>query len=248
MPEPAAQGHRARLTARRAEPAAGLEPTLPELLRSSRLGRAIGLVLVVLVLALAALFLFGRGGGSFSYEGSEAPPFSISWGGELKQVRPLTGDLLSLRGQDGELAIRPLPPAALSAGDAAEPLAELGLEAERQRGRIEALPGAHVVLEGRTELAVDRGPEAYQLGVVVPRKDGSVLIGKRFFVPDPDRPGDGVQIEITEATSNPRVIEKVERAPAGFFANWPIQLLLEDAVSVRTEEALEEPLRSFEFG
>ena len=40
----------------------------------------------------------------------------------------------------------------------------------------------------------------------------------------------------------------VDEAPAGFFLNWPIQLLLEDAASVRTEEDLEEPLRSFEFG
>ena len=74
------------------------------------------------------------------------------------------------------------------------------------------------------------------------------MIGKRFLVPDPDRPGEGVAIEIGERTTNPRIAEKVKEAPAGFFLNWPIQLLLEDAASVRTGEALEAPLRSFAFG
>ena len=246
MPEPAAQGHRARLTARRAEPAVGLEPTLPELLRSSRLGRAIGIGLIVLLLALAALFLLGRGA-SFAYDGPDAPPFSISWS-ELDRATAGPGALLELESpKREELTISPLDLGTAPPQD--EPLPALALTARREALEIQAAhPGARVVLEGRTLLAVDRGPEAYQLAFTALAGDGGIVIGKRFLVPDPDRPGEGIQIEITEVTSNPRVIEKVERAPAGFFANWPIQLLLEDAVSVRTEEALEEPLRSFEFG
>ena len=224
------------------EAASTSEPTLPELLRSSRFGRAIGAVLIVLAIGLVALFVFGRGD-SFSYEGSDAPRFSISWGGELEQVDAgaRQGALLVLEGEHESLSIRPL--------DGGESLSELGIAADASRSEIESeYPGARVVLEGRTELAVDRGPDAYQLGFTAPAGEDGIVIGKRFLVPDPDRPGEGVEIEIAERTSNPRVIEKVADAPAGFFGNWPIQLLLEDAASVRTEEGLEKPLRSFEFG
>ncbi len=106
---------------------------------------------------------------------------------------------------------------------------------------------AATVLEGRTLLAVDRGPEAYQLAFTAPAGGDSIVIGKDLLVPDPDRPGEGVRIEISETTDDPRVIEKVTEAPTGFFLNWPIQLLLEDAASVRTAESLEEPLRTFSF-
>jgi hypothetical protein len=135
------------------------------------------------------------------------------------------------------------------AGTEAEPLPALAIAADREGREIEGeLAGARIVLEGRTLLAVDRGPEAYQLAFTAPEDDGSILIGKHFLVPDPDRPGEGLRIEISERTDDPRVIEKLDEAPAGFFLNWPIQLLLEDAASVRTEEGLEEPLRSFSFG
>jgi hypothetical protein len=253
VPEPAAEGDRARrLNEAGAGGAAPAEPTLPELLargwrRAGLAGRIAGAVLALLLLALALWLLFGRGGGSFSYDGPEAPPFSLSWT-ELERVDPAEGELLRLESERGEaLAVSPLrfEPAA----DDEEPLPVLGIEAERRAGEIRAEhPGARVVLEGRTELAVDRGPEAYQLAFVAPVANGEIVIGKRFLVPDEDEPGEGVEIWISERTDDPAVIEKVERAPAGFFLNWPIQLLLEDAASVRTEEGLEEPLRSFSFG
>jgi hypothetical protein len=156
----------------------------------------------------------------------------------MEEVDPQGKELLRLESDTETLTIEPLE---LDAG-AEEPLPELALDAART-----ASP-ERVVLEGRTELAVDRGPEAYQVAFAGPAGEGSVLIGKTLLVPDPDRPGEGVVIEITELTDDPRVAEKVEEAPAGFFLNWPIQLLLEDAASVRTEEGLEEPLRSFAFG
>jgi hypothetical protein len=241
VPEPAAEGDRAGgLNEARTGGAPAAEPTLPELLRDgwrrAGVGRRIaGIAAAALLLALALWLLFGRGGGSFSYDGPEAPPFSISWT-ELDQVDPGEGELLRLAGDGSELAIAPLR----FDQRADEPLPGLALEAERASNR-------RTVLEGRTLLAVDRGPEAYQLAYAAPAGDGSIVVGKRFLVPDPDRPGEGVQIEIGETTDDPRVIEKVTEAPAGFFLNWPIQLLLEDAASVRTSESLEEPLRSFSF-
>jgi hypothetical protein len=253
VPEPAAEGDRARrLNEAGAGGAAPAEPTLPELLargwrRAGLAGRIAGAVLALLLLALALWLLFGRGGGSFSYDGPEAPPFSLSWT-ELERVDPAEGELLRLESESGEeLAVEPLEFEV--AGPDAEPLPTLALEAGRAASEIErGFPGARIVLEGRTELAVDQGPEAYQLAFTAPVGEDEIVIGKRFFVPDPNRPGEGVQITIGERTDDPRVIEKVEEAPAGFFLNWPIQLLLEDAASVRTEEGLEEPLRSFEFG
>ncbi|MGI8460519.1 MAG: hypothetical protein ACR2OC_02615 [Solirubrobacterales bacterium] len=194
--------------------------------------------------------LLGPSGGSFAYSGTAAPPFSLSWD-ELDPLEPGSGELLRLEGKAGSqsLTVSALEPF-LPSGGSAEPLPVLGLAAERARDEIEReYPGARVVLEGRTELAVDRGPEAYQLAFAAPAAAaGETLIGKRLLVPDPDRPGQGVEIEITELTSRPAVVEKVEGAPSGFFANWPIQLLLEAEASVRTEEGLETPLRSFAFG
>lgn len=242
MPQPAAEGDRARrLNEARAGGPTAVEPTLPELLRdgwrrAGRAGRVAGIAAAILLLGFALWLLFGRGGGSYSYDGPDAPPFSISWT-ELDEVDPAEGELLRLESGDSELAIEPLR----FDQHADEPLPGLALEAgEPPRGRT--------VLEGRTLLAVDRGPEAYQLAYTAPAGEGSIVIGKRFLVPDPDRSGEGVTIEISETTDDPRVIEKVAEAPAGFFLNWPIQLLLEDAASVRTAESLEEPLRSFSFG
>jgi hypothetical protein len=241
MPDPAPQGDRARELSASA-PARASEPTLPELLagawrRSGRAGRAALVGLGLVAVAFAAWLVFGRGGDSFAYDGEEAPPFSISWS-EMEQVDPQGKELLRLESDTETLTVEPLD---LDAS-ADEPLPELALDA--------AVAGSpeHVVLEGRTKLAVDRGPEAYQVAFAGPAGGDSVLIGKTLLVPDPDRPGQGVVIEITELTDDPRVAEKVEGAPAGFFLNWPIQLLLEDAASVRTEEGLEEPLRSFAFG
>lgn len=241
----------------------GLEPTLPELLRSGwrRAGRgariAAAVAALVTVAATAALFVATlSGGGSFSYEGAQAPPFSLSWD-ELERVDPEGEELLRLESRDqGELvqrfSVAPLHPAALPSEPSAEfeLLPRLALAAEAAADRIASEhPGARVVLEGRALLAVDRGPEAYQLGFVAPPRAAgeAVTVGKRFLVPDPERPGEGVEIEIVERVLRPAVIEKVEQAPAGFFSRWPIQLLLEDAVSVRTEEGLETPLRSFAF-
>jgi hypothetical protein len=232
------------------------EPVLPELLRSAwrRSGIAVRVALVLLVVAavaIAAWLAFGRGGGSFTYEGGEAPPFSLTWGSEMERIESGENDLLRLATpgvEDGDgqyLAVQPLPPTAAEAAKEDEPLPGLAIAAGEGLG-----DDARVVLEGRTELAVDRGPEAYQVAFTGPAgfdQDG-ILIAKRFLVPDPDRPGEGVAIEIGEVTTNPRVAEKVEDAPAGFFLNWPIQLLLEDAASVRTGEGLEQPLRSFAFG
>jgi hypothetical protein len=253
VPQPAAEGDRARrLNNARAGAAPPAEPTLPELLRSAwrrsgRYGRAALLLLALAVLALAVWLVFGRGGESFSYDGPEAPPFSLSWT-ELEAVESVDGDLLRLESESGEaLAVEPLEFEV--AGPDAEPLPALALGADRAASELERrFPGARIVLEGRTLLAVDRGPEAYQLAFTAPAGEDEIMIGKRFLVPDPDRPGEGVAIEIGEITSDPRVIEKVDEVPTGFFLNWPIQLLLEDAASVRTEEGLEEPLRSFEFG
>lgn len=217
------------------------EPTLFELVASAwrrrEWGARAALVAVgVIAIAFAAWLVLGRGGGSFAYDGAEAPPFSISWG-ELERVEPGPGELLRLEGDSESLAIRPLELEG-------ESLAELALEA---RAGLE--PRARIAVEGRTELAVDRGPEAYQVAYVAPAEPGAAIeIGKALFVPDPDRPGEGVRIDIAERTGDARVIEKVAQAPAGFFLNWPIQLLLEDAASVRTAEGLEEPLRSFSFG
>jgi hypothetical protein len=228
------------------------EPVLPELLRSGwrRGGRAARTALVlcaIAAIALALWLLLGRDGGSFSYSGGDAPPFSISWS-ELERAQAAPGALLELESDAGErLTIAPL---GFDPGEGgAEPLPRLAIAADRAAEEIAiSHPGARIVLEGRTELAVDRGPEAYQLAFVAPAGEGAIEIGKRLLVPDPDRPGEGVVIEISERTTNPRVIEKVTDAPAGFFLNWPIQLLLEDAASVRTEEGLEKPLRSFAFG
>jgi hypothetical protein len=253
VPQPAAEGDRARrLNDARAGAPPPVEPTLPELLRSAwrrsgGYGRAALLLLALAVLALAAWLVFGRGGGSFSYDGPEAPPFSLSWT-ELEVADSVEGGLLRLESESGEaLAVEPLEFEV--AGPDAEPLPPLALRADHAASEIERLfPGARIVIEGRTLLAVDRGPEAYQLAFTAPVGEDEIVIGKRFLVPDSDRPGEGIQITISERTDDPRVIEKVEEAPAGFFLNWPIQLLLEDAASVRTEEGLEEPLRSFEFG
>ena len=254
MPDPSPQGHRAGgLTA---APGRASEPTLPEILRSAwrRGGTASKLALALLVLAaiaFAAWLLLGRGGDSFSYAGDEAPPFSLSWGSEMERVDGSENDLLRIATpgiEDGDgqyLAIQPLPPAAAEAAKENEPLPGLAIAAREALGN-----DSRVVLEGRTELAVDRGPEAYQVAIIGPAgldREG-ILIAKRYLVPDPDRPGEGVAIEIGEITTNSRVAEKVEEAPAGFFLNWPIQLLLEDAASVRTGEGLEQPLRSFAFG
>ncbi len=109
---------------------------------------------------------------------------------------------------------------------------------------------ARVVLEGRTELAVDRGPEAYQLAYVTAPtvRTAASLVGSASSSPTPTGRGRASRSRSAERTTNPRVAEKVADAPAGFFLNWPIQLLLEDAASVRTGEGLEEPLRSFAFG
>jgi hypothetical protein len=246
MPDPPPQGHRAGgLTAASARAS---EPTLPELLRSAwrrggRPARAAIVVLAVVALAFAAWLLLGRGGGSFTYGGDAAPPFSIGWS-ELDRVTAPEGALLALEGDAGErLVVRPLA----DAGAGEEPLPRLALAADKAAERIAAdHPGARIVLEGRTELAVDRGPEAYQLAFTAPEEDG-IVIGKLFLVPDPDDPSRGVEIEIAERTANERVAEKVEEAPSGFFLNWPIQLLLEAEASVRTAEGLEEPLRSFAF-
>lgn len=255
MPEPAAQGHRARLNESGAGAPGPVEPTLPELLsagwrRTGPLGRIAGVAAAVALLCVALWLLFGRGGGEFSYEGPDAPSFSLAWGEDL---------YLSNAGSGGSALIRldnntVTPGNEQSVSIAAmrfdqrseEPLPGLALEAERVAERIPR--GGRVVLEGRTLLAVDRGPEAYQLAYTAPARGGSILIGKHLLVPDPDRPGEGVRIEIKEFTNDPRVVEKVEQAPAGFFLNWPIQLLLEDSASVRTAESLEEPLRSFAFG
>jgi hypothetical protein len=253
VPQPAAEGDRARrLNDARAGATPPVEPTLPELLargwwRAGVRGRLAGIAVAVALVALAIWLAFGRGGGSFSYDGLEAPPFSLSWA-ELELVDAAEGELLRLESESGEeLAVEPLEFEV--AGADAEPLPALALKAGRAGSEIERRsPGARIVLEGRTLLAVDRGPEAYQLAFTAPVGEDEIVIGKRFFVPDPDRPGEGVQIAISERTDDPRVIEKVDEAPAGFFLNWPIQLLLEDAASVRTEEGLEEPLRSFAFG
>jgi hypothetical protein len=253
VPEPAAEGDRARrLNQARAGGTPAVEPTLPELLargwrRAGAAGRIAGIAVATLLLGLVLWLLIGRGGGSFSYDGPEAPPFSLSWT-ELDRVDPAEGELVRLEGDAGEeLIVRPL--AYEAAGEGGEPLPRLAIDAERTAGEIRTEhAGARVVIEGRTELAIDRGPEAYQLAFVAPSGEEGIQIGKRYLVPDPDRPGEGVEIEISERTDDPRVIEKVERAPAGFFLNWPIQLLLEDAASVRTAETLEEPLRSFAFG
>lgn len=242
MPEPAAQGDRARrLNEARAGGAPAVEPTLPELLRdgwrrAGAAGRAAMIAAAVLLVALVAWLLLGRGGGSFSYDGPDAPPFSISWT-ELERVDPVGDELLRLESGDSELAIAPLR----FDQHADEPLPELALDAS-------SASDAPATLEGRTLLAVDRGPEAYQLAYSQPAGEGEITVRKRLLVPDPDRPGTGVRIEIAETVDDPRVAEKVAEAPAGFFLNWPIQLLLEDAASVRTEEGLEEPLRSFSFG
>jgi hypothetical protein len=204
------------------------------------------ILLALAVVAFVAWLLLGRGGDSFSYSGSDAPPFSLSWS-ELEREQASPGALLALESDAGErLVVRPLE---FDPGEAGtEPLPGLAIEADRVADEVAAAPGARVVLEGRTKLAVDRGPEAYQLAFTAPSNDGAIVIGKVFLVPDPDREGEGVQIEISERTTNPRIAEKVDEAPAGFFLNWPIQLLLEDAASVRTEQGLEEPLQSFAFG
>ena len=246
MPDPPSQGHRAGgLTA---APGRASEPTLPELLRatwrrSGRAGRAAVVLLVLAVVALGAWLVLGRGGDSFAYTGSEAPPFSIGWSELGRAGAPQQGELLALEGDAGEsLVIRPL-----EGNGEDEPLPGLAIAADDAAERIAAAyPGARIVLEGRTELAVDRGPEAYQLAFTAPDGDG-IVVGKVLLVPDPDDPSRGVEIEIAERTTNERVAEKVAEAPAGFFLNWPIQLLLEDAASVRTSEGLEEPLRSFAF-
>jgi hypothetical protein len=250
VPDPAAEGHRARGLS------AAAEPTLPELVRagwrrSGRGARTAGVLAgVILVGVAAALLLTGRGQ-SFAYEGGHGPRFSTSWS-ELDRVEGREdGTTLALESREGGQLVQALTisPIELDLEPGQEPLPRLGLDAERAREGIESEhPGARVVLEGRTLLAVDRGPEAYQLAFAAPADDGAILIGKRLLVPDPVRPGEGLEIEILERTSKQAVIEKVERAPAGFFGNWPIQLLLEDAASVRTEEGLEEPLRSFAFG
>ena len=245
MPDPSPQGDRARDLSAPA-PARGTEPSLPELLsgawrRSGRPGRVALVALGLLVVAFAVWLVLGRDGESFAYAGDEAPPFSISWS-ELEEAEAAPGELLRLESATETLVVSPLAEPAGSS-------AELGLAAVEAADEIEARgSGTRVVLEGATKLAVDRGPEAYQLAFVTPEDDGAIQIGKRFLVPDPDRSGEGVQIEITETTGDARVEQKVEEAPAGFFGNWPIQLLLEDAASVRTEEGLEEPLRSFAFG
>ena len=208
-------------------------------------------LLLLAAIAVAAWLLFGRGGGSFTYEGDEAPPFSLSWGSEMERVEPSGDELLRLESDgfgtgDGQyFAVEPLPAGA--AGSEEEPLPELAIAAAEKARAAEA-QGARVVLEGRTELAVDRGPEAYQIAYVATESEDRIFLVKNYLVPDPDRPGEGVAIEIGEITTDARVAEKVEEAPAGFFLNWPIQLLLEDAASVRTGEGLEQPLRSFAFG
>jgi hypothetical protein len=211
---------------------------------------------VVVVGAAAGLLVAARwGGDSYSYSGPAAPPFSLSWG-ELNRVDAPAADLLRLESHDGgklvqSLAVRPLEIEGLPAGEA-EPLPWLGLASDRARGEIASeRPGARIVLEGPTELAVDRGPRAYQLAFVAPAPEavagGGIWFGKRLLVPDPDRSGQGIEIEIAERTSRPAVIRKLARAPSGFFLNWPVQLLLEDAASVRTRDGLEKPLRSFQF-
>ena len=255
MSDPAAQSHRSGgLTA--AAGGAGErapEPTLPELVRSSRFGPAIAVGIALVLVAVVALLLVGRGEG-FSYSGDEAPPFSVAWGSEMERVGPSGDELVRLEGSDGEartyFAVSPLPDGAIPAAAEDEPLPALALAAGADARSRTAGGDSRVALEGRTELAVDRGPDAYQTAFVADEDgaDDGVLIVKRFLVPDPDRPGEGVAIEIGEATSSARVAEKVADAPAGFFLNWPIQLLLEDAASVRTADGLEEPLRSFEFG
>jgi len=198
--------------------------------------------MLVAVLAVAAWLLLGRGGGSFAYAGGDAPPFSIGWG-ELDRVEAPPGAVLALEGDAGEsLIVRPL-----ESGDADEPLPGLAIAADDAAERVAAAyPGARIVLEGRTDLAVDRGPEAYQLAFAGPDGDG-IVVGKVLLVPDPDDSSRGIEIEIAERTADRRVAAKVEQAPAGFFLNWPIQLLLESEASVRTAEGLEEPLRSFAF-
>jgi hypothetical protein len=259
--QPAAEGDRARhLNEARAGAAPPVEPTLPELLarawwRAGVPGRLAGIAVAVALVALAIWLAFGRGGGSFSYDGPEAPSFSLSWGSEMERTDPSGEELFRLEsegfsssGLGQYLAITPLPAGAIPPEAEDEPLPALALAAEETIRGVEGYGSGRLVLEGRTELAVDRGPEAYQMAFASPVHDGWIFLVKRILVPDPDRPGEGVEIEIGELTNEPRVIEKVDEAPAGFFLNWPIQLLLEDAASVRTEEGLEEPLRSFAFG
>ena len=169
----------------------------------------------------------------------------MSWGEGMEEVDAAPPALFALASPGGE-SLRVDPLRFEASGD--EPLPALAIAADGSRKEIErSFPGARVAMEGWTELAVDRGPEAYQLAFSAPAGEDGIVIGKRLLVPDPDRPGEGVEIEIIERTDKAGVIEKVEQAPAGFFGNWPIQLLLEDAASVRTEESLEQPLRTFSF-
>lgn len=256
MPDPPPQGHRAGgLTA---VPGRASEPTLPELLRSAwrrfgPWGRAALALAVLAAVAVVLWLLLGRGGGSFTHDGGDgAAPFSVSWGPELERVPGSEIDILRLASpgiEDGDgvyFAVQQFPENAAEAAEADEPLPGLAIAAKPNARPADP----RIVLEGRTELAVDRGPEAYQTAIVGDAgfdREG-ILIAKRFLVPDPDRPGEGVAIEIGEVTTNPRTAEKVEEAPTGFFLNWPIQILLEAEASVRTGEGLEQPLRSFSFG
>jgi hypothetical protein len=193
-------------------------------------------VALVYVLGLAP------GGGSFTYEGPEAPAFEISWD-ELEEVEPVGDELLRLERSDGgellqRLTISPLP--------GTEELSLLAADAREAIARDH--PGARVVLEGLGRLEIRGGREAYQLAFRAPAEDGGLLLGKVLLVPeDADDSAQGVAIEVVERTIDESVIERAERAPATFFFNWPSQALLEDEAAVQTERGLEEPLRSFDF-
>jgi hypothetical protein len=219
--------------------------------------------LAVLIAIAGAVYLLGLapGGGSFTYEGPEAPAFEISWD-ELEEVEPGPYELLRLeRTEDGELLqrLRILPlPAAFDAGylltfeGGGEPessLAQLALLADEAGAAIEREhPGARVVLEGLGRLEIRGGREAYQLAFTAPAPEGGLLLGKLLLVPeDADASARGVAIEVVERTTDEAVIERAETAPATFFFNWPSPALLEDEAAVQTARGLEEPLRSFDF-
>jgi hypothetical protein len=200
-------------------------------------------------------------GGSFTYEGSEAPGFEISWD-ELDEVEPARGELLRLeRFEDGELLqrLRILPlSTAVGAGylltfeeggERGSALAGLGLLADDARAVVEREhPGAKIVLEGLGRLEIRGGREAYQIAFWAPAEGGGLLLGKLLLVPeDADDSIRGVAIEIVERTTDQTVIERATRAPATFFFNWPSPALLEDEAAVQTERGLEGALRSFDF-
>jgi hypothetical protein len=204
-------------------------------------------VIAFAVLAVAAGLLVVPSllrGESFSYDGGEAAPFSLSYDG-LEEVEPRRGELLRLHGRDGEaeleLFVEPLPASVgLADLDRSDALAELALE----RAHPDLDP-TKISVEGRTLVGLDRGPRAHQIAYG-DTADGVSVIGKLLFVPPPngsDR--DGVVIGVVERTTNETVAVKLEEARTGLLLNWPIQIYLESEVSVRTSDSLEEPLQSF---